>query len=151
MRRNDEYLMYVALVFLFAAVVLTAADAADGVIVTTVAGALAIGLLAIARSARTDEVLVVGPKATAAADLVGEALDGAGYRVCRCVGPSVRACPVDAGLPCPIARHVAGVAIIRDPDSDLPVPRCGDALRVPAVVVDATDGGIGAFERSLRR
>lgn len=151
MRRNDEYLMYVALVFLFAAVVLTAAEASDGVIVTAAAAALAIGLVAIARSVRAAEVLVVGPAGTEASDLVDEALDRAGYRVSRCVGPSVRACPVEAGRPCPIDRQLAGVAIVRDPDVDLPVPRCEEALHVPTVVVDATAEDIGAFERSLRR
>lgn len=151
MRRNDEYLLYVALMFLFAAVVLTAADAADGVIVTAGAAALAIGLVAIVRSARAAEVLVVGPEGTAGADLVGEALDRAGYRVCRCVGPTVRPCPVEAGEPCPIVRQLVGVAIIREPGSGLPVPRCEDALHLPTVVVDATADDVGAFERSLRR
>jgi hypothetical protein len=137
MRRDDEYRMYIALVFLVAAVILTAADAAGWVIVTA--------------PARTAKVLVVGPKRTAADDLVIEALDRAGYRTCRCAGPTVRACPFDAGLPCPIEHGLAGITIVHDPASAVPVPRCEEALRLPTVVVDATDEGFGSFERSLRR
>jgi hypothetical protein len=151
MRRDDEYRIYIALVFLVAAVILTAADAAGWVIVTALVSATAIGLVALVRTARTAKVLVVGPKRTAADDLVIEALDRAGYRTCHCVGPTVRACPFDAGLPCPIEHQLAAITIVHDPASEVPVPRCEEALRLPTVVVDATDEGFGAFERSLRR
>jgi hypothetical protein len=149
MRWSDEWRMYVAAVLVFAAVALGADGAGRPVVVTAIAAAVAIAVVTLWRSAHTRQVLVVARRGTAAADLVGETLDRAGYRVCRCDGPTARPCPVDANWPCPIRRRLAGVAIVHDPASGIGPPRCGDALRVPATIVEPTPEGIARFTASL--
>jgi hypothetical protein len=150
MRSSDEWIVYAGVVLAFGAVVLWATEA-DALVVLAFAAVAAMLLAAGAwRSRRAARVLVVGPRRTEAIDLMDETLDGAGYVVRSCDGPHVRPCPLDAGLPCRIHGRVAAAVIVRAPDDDMPIPRCGEALHVPATTVEPTMGAISTFRSSLR-
>lgn len=149
MRTSDEWWVWAGAALVFGAAVVWGANVDAPIAVGIAACGVASMLVGVGRARATRRVLVVGSPRTEAVDVIGEALDDAGYEVLSCSGPGVRPCPVESHLPCPIHGPVAGVVIVRDADDAL--PRCGEALSAPEVTVEASDAGVRTFRASLRR
>lgn len=150
MSMKGEFLLYLGTFALFAAVLLWADEADLALII--VAGGLFAAILGFAawQIRRSQRVLVVG-SVSAQTQQLEEAVERAGYEVCWCAGPSNRPCPVFRGEPCPLHDRPAAAIVFRAEGERGRYAPCGEALRVPEIVVeehlDAPPERVGSMMR----
>lgn len=137
MPSRREFVAYIGVFLLFAAVVLVAEKASGALIAVFFAGAAVLVLVMLAGLRRPAPILLVGERDTAPVRPLGAALDEAGFEVWRCAGPSNSPCPVFLGERCPLADRPAAAIICRDAGDTSPLAPCGQALLIPALAVEA--------------
>lgn len=135
MSMKGEFLLYLGTFALFAAVLLWADDAGLALVVVAAALFAAILVFAAWQIRRSRKVLVVGD-ASPQTRALEDAVERAGYEVCWCAGPSNRPCPVFRGEPCPLHERPAAAIVFRAAGEHGRYAPCGEALRVPEVLVE---------------
>ena len=150
MRWRTELVLYVGVFALFGAVLLWLQDAT--LPITVLFGGAMLTLLAVLtwKVLHVPRVLVVGANSPDI-ERLDDALELAGYDVCRCAGPWNRPCPVFAGMPCPLGERPTAAIVFRMQGETGRMAPCGAAFRVPEVLVDehleAEPATIGSMTR----
>ncbi len=147
---RSELVLYSGTFVLFAGVLLWADEATLPLVL--IGGGLLLVLIAVAawQIRGVQRVLVVGQRSEQV-ERLEDAVERAGYEVCRCGGPSNRPCPVFRGRPCPLAeRPLAAIVYRADGERGSYAP-CGAAFRIPEVIVeehlDAEPASLGRMAR----
>lgn len=134
MRR--EFLLYGSAVVLFGGVVLWAAQAPWQVTAVALAIAAVLLLAAAVALRPAPTVLVVGEREGEDLTALREAIGREGFRLEWCPGPDDGLCPVLAGKPCPAHGEPVAAVVVHHPGETGPLPPCGEAFRIPELVVE---------------
>jgi hypothetical protein len=134
MRR--DLLLYGSAIVLFGGIVLWAAQAPWQVTAVALAVAGALLLAAAIALGPAPTVLVVGEREGEDLTPLRETIADAGFRLERCPGLWAGPCPVLAGKPCPAHGEPVAAIVVRHPGETGPLPPCGEAFRIPELVVE---------------
>lgn len=134
MRR--DYLLYGSAIVLFGGVVLWASEAPWQVTAIALALAAALLLVAAATLRPAPTVLVVGEREDEDLTALRETIRREGFRLERCPGPGDGPCPVLHGRPCPAHGEPVAAVVVHHPGETGPLPPCGEAFRIPELVVE---------------
>lgn len=134
MRR--DFLVYGGAIMVFGGVVLWASRAPWEVAAVALAVAAALLLAATITLRPAPTVLLVGEREGEDLTALREAVRREGFRLERCPGPDDGLCPVLAGRPCPAHGEPVAAVVVHHPGDTGPLPPCGEAFRIPELVVE---------------